>query len=43
MVAKDGRIGNVRVLQPSPNPIFNSMLVGLVKAIHGNPVLEFHS
>ncbi len=41
MVASDGRIGNVRVLQPSENPVFNSMLVNVIKSIQGSHELEF--
>jgi hypothetical protein len=41
MVARDGRIGNVRILQPSANPIFNGMLLTVIKSIAGNPVLEY--
>ncbi len=41
MVARDGRIGNVRILQPSSSAIFNTMLLGVIKSIAGNPVLEY--
>jgi hypothetical protein len=41
MVARDGRIGNVRVLQPSNNPIYNTMLLTVIKSMAGNPVLEY--
>lgn len=41
MVARDGRIGNVRVLQPSSNAIFNTMLLGVIQSIQGNAVLEY--
>jgi hypothetical protein len=41
MVAKDGRIGNVRVLQPSVNVIFNTMLITIIRGMQGNPNLEF--
>jgi hypothetical protein len=41
MVAKDGRVGNVRVLQPSANPIFNTMLLTVIHSMAGNPVLAF--
>jgi hypothetical protein len=41
MVAKDGRIGNVRVLRPSSNVIFNSMLVRMIRSMAGDPVLKF--
>ncbi|MBS2006872.1 MAG: TonB C-terminal domain-containing protein [Cyanobacteria bacterium SZAS TMP-1] len=41
MVARDGRIGNVRVLQASANPIYDTMLVTVIKSIQHNPVLEY--
>jgi hypothetical protein len=41
MVARDGRIGNVRILQPSANAIFNTMLLGVIHSIQGNAVLEY--
>lgn len=43
MVASDGRIGNVRILQPSANPIFNTVLVNIIRSMQGNPVLAFPS
>jgi hypothetical protein len=41
MVARDGRVGNVQVLQKSSNPIFNTMLLGVINSMNGNPVLEY--
>jgi len=41
MVARDGRVGQVRVLQPSSNPIYDTMLVTVIKSIQHNPVLEY--
>lgn len=41
VVARDGRIGNVRVLQPSQSAPFNAMLLGVVNSMTNNPVLEF--
>ena len=41
MVAKDGRIGNIRILEPSNNQIFNTMLVSVIKSMAHNPVLEY--
>ncbi len=40
-VARDGRIGNVRILQKSPNPMYNAMLLGVINSMTNNPVLEF--
>ncbi|MBN8662578.1 MAG: hypothetical protein J0M35_19575 [Candidatus Obscuribacter phosphatis] len=40
-VARDGRIGNVRVLQKSPNPMYNAMLIGVINSMTNNPVLQF--
>ncbi|CAN5488828.1 hypothetical protein BH11CYA1_BH11CYA1_22990 [soil metagenome] len=41
MVARDGRVGNVQVLQKSSNPIFNTMLLGVINSMNNNPVLEY--
>ncbi len=41
MVARDGRVGNVQLLQKSNNPIFNTMLLGVINSMNGNPVLEY--
>lgn len=41
MVARDGRVGNVQILQKSTNPIFNTMLLGVINSMNGNPVLEY--
>ncbi len=41
MVARDGRVGNVQLLQKSANPIFNTMLLGVINSMNGNPVLEY--
>jgi hypothetical protein len=41
MVARDGRIGNVRVLRASDNVIFDTMLVTLIKSMAMNPVLQY--
>lgn len=41
VVARDGRVGNVQVLQKSSNPIFNTMLLGVINSMNGNPVLEY--
>jgi len=41
MVARDGRVGNVQLLQKSGNPIFNTMLLGVINSMNGNPVLEY--
>ena len=40
-VSRDGQIGNVAVLQKSSSPMFNAMLLGVVKSMNGNPVLQF--
>lgn len=41
MVARDGRVGNVQVLQKSSNVMFNTMLLGVINSMNGNPVLEY--
>jgi TonB C terminal len=41
MVARDGLIGNVRISKPSNNAIFNTMVLGVIKSVAHNPVLEF--
>jgi TonB C terminal len=41
MVARDGRIGNVRILQPSASAAYNNMLLGIIKSIAGDPVLQY--
>lgn len=41
VVARDGRIGNVRLLQKSSSVQYNAMLVGVVSSMNNNPVLEF--
>jgi len=40
-VSRDGRIGNVKILQQSPNPMYNAMLIGVVNSMTSNPLLQF--
>jgi len=40
-VTRDGRILNVHVTERSPNVIFNTMLLGCVNSVAGDPVLQF--
>lgn len=40
-VSRDGQIGNLTVIQKSSSPMFNAMLLGVVKSMNGNPVLQF--
>jgi|AGTN01.2.fsa_nt_gi hypothetical protein len=40
-VTRDGRIINVRMLQKSPNIMFNSSLLLVINSMRGNPVLQF--
>jgi len=40
-VTKDGRIDDVRVLQPSPNATYNSMVVAVITSMHGSQYLKF--
>lgn len=40
-VTRDRQITNVRVLQKSPNVVFNTMLLLVLKSMNGNPILEF--
>jgi hypothetical protein len=43
VVARDGRVGNVRVLQPSTNVIFDNLAINIIRCIRMNPVLDFPS
>jgi hypothetical protein len=40
-VTRDGRVINVRMLQKSPNIMFNSSLLLVINSMRGNPVLQF--
>ena len=40
-VTKDGSVDNIRVLERSPNILFNSMLLLVLKSMKGNPVLAY--
>lgn len=40
-VTRDRQITNVRVLTKSPNVVFNTMLLLVLKSMNGNPILEF--
>jgi hypothetical protein len=41
MVARDRRIGNVRVLKCSDNETYDTMLVTVIKSMAGNPLLGY--
>jgi hypothetical protein len=41
MVARDGRVGNIRVLESSGNPLYDTMLVSIIKSLAHDPVLSF--
>jgi len=41
MIASDGRVGQVRVLQPSTNPVYDAMLLTTIKSIAHDPILVF--
>lgn len=40
-VSRNGQITNVRLIQRSPNLIFNTMIFGVLKSMNGNPILAF--
>ena len=40
-VTNTGIITNVRMIQKSPNIVFNSMLLMVLKSMNGNPILSF--
>lgn len=40
-VTRDGRIVNARILQGSSSIMFNTMLVGVINSLNGNPILQF--
>lgn len=40
-VTRDRQITNVRLLQKSPNTVFNSMLLLVLKSMNGNPILDY--
>lgn len=40
-VTRDRQIVSVKLLQKSPNIVFNSMLLMVLKSMNGNPILEF--
>lgn len=40
-VTRNGQITNVRLIQRSPNLIFNTMIFGVLKSMNGNPILTF--
>ncbi len=40
-VTRDKQITSVKLLQKSPNIVFNGMLLMVLKSMNGNPILEF--
>ncbi len=40
-VTRDGRIINAKILQGSDSMMFNTMLVGVINSLNGNPILQF--
>lgn len=40
-VTRNGQITNVRLVQRSPNLIYNTMIFGVLKSMNGNPILTF--
>lgn len=40
-ITRDGRIVNLRMIQKSPDPMFNSTLLVIISSMKGNPVLQF--
>ena len=40
-VTRNGQITNVRLVQRSPNLIYNTMIFGVLKSMNGHPILAF--
>lgn len=40
-VARDGRVGNIRLNQRSSNPIYNAMIVTAIQSMQGSPLLQY--
>jgi len=41
MIASDGRVGQVRVMESSSNAAYDGMIISIIKSIEHDPILEF--